>query len=180
MKLIVGLGNPGEKYERTRHNVGFMAADRLISSLGSAKWEKSDKFKALIYKSLEKDLLIVKPQTFMNESGVCVSALSLFYKIPPSEIYVIHDDLDLKLGESKIQKGIGPKLHYGVASIEEKLGTKDFWRVRLGVDNRDPEGRLPGEEYVLQAFTEGELKVLDGVIDSQLTSLENLIFNQNE
>lgn len=181
MKLIVGLGNPGEKYGRTRHNVGFMLVDRILSTLGrEVKWEENDKFKALTYKSLEKDLLIAKPQTFMNESGLSVSALSLFYKILPSEIYVIHDDLDLRLGEYKTQKGIGPKLHYGIASIEEKLGTKDFWRVRIGVDNRDPQNRTPGEEYVLQTFTDEELKVLDSEMNSLLVNSENLIFNQNE
>jgi len=177
MKLIVGLGNPGEKYNNTRHNVGFVFVEKFVTALAKeAQWEASDKFKALFYKSSEGDLMVVKPQTFMNDSGSCVSSLSVFYKIPPSEIYVVHDDLDLRLGEYKIQEGIGPKLHYGIASIEKSLATKDFWRVRVGVDNRDAVSRTAGQEYVLDAFSEEELKVLDGILNQIVNEIKDRLF----
>jgi PTH1 family peptidyl-tRNA hydrolase len=137
MKLIIGLGNPGEKYKNNRHNVGHMVADKL-------KAKKTD--------------------TFMNDSGVFVKKMFKARGLTPNDLYIIHDDLDIKLGEFKIQFGKGPKLHNGLESIENELGTTDFWRVRVGVDNRDPENRTSGEEYVLQDFTSEEKIVLDVVI----------------
>ena len=110
-------------------------------------------------------LILAKPMTFMNDSGLAVQKLAAFYKLPATDIYVIHDDLDIGLGAYKIQKGIGPKVHNGVNSIEEKLGTKEFYRVRVGVDNREGENRIPGEDYVLQNFRKEEKKVLKEKID---------------
>ena len=146
MKLFIGLGNPGNKYKNTRHNVGWMVLDRLVSSfqfpiesqLPSFKFEKS--FNAEVLKM--QDVLLVKPQTFMNESGKAVKKLVDFYKVDMDDLYVIHDDLDIKLGEYKIQKGVGPKVHGGVNSIENELGKEDFWRVRIGIDNRDSENKI--------------------------------------
>jgi PTH1 family peptidyl-tRNA hydrolase len=145
MRLIVGLGNPGRKYQNTRHNTGFLVVDQLKSRI-------SDGFK------------IFKSDEFMNESGSFVKKLVDRYKIDLNNLYVIHDDLDIRLGEYKIQFGKGPKDHNGILDIEQKLGTKDFWRVRVGVDNRPLDGRPMGEEYVLQNFTEEERKILDKVI----------------
>jgi PTH1 family peptidyl-tRNA hydrolase len=110
----------------------------------------------------------------MNESGLAVSKIA-FYEINLSDIYIIHDDLDIKLGEYKIQKGIGPQLHYGISSIENRLGKKDFWRIRIGVDNRDLENRIPGEEYVLQDFNSQEKKTIDQTVDKIITELNDLI-----
>lgn len=101
--------------------------------------------------------------------------LATFYKIPTTNIYVIHDDLDLRLGEYKIQKGVGPKLHYGIQSIEEKLGNSDFWRIRIGVDNREPKNRTQGETYVLQEFTEEEKEILNKTLDKVVIDLIDLI-----
>ena len=101
----------------------------------------------------------------MNDSGVFVKKLVEQNKANLSDLWVIHDDLDIALGSYKIQKGKGPKLHNGVNSIERELGSEDFWRVRVGVDNRSPESRILGEEYVLQDFTEGEKQILIKVID---------------
>lgn len=147
MRLIVGLGNPGTKYAKTRHNVGYMAIDRL-------KAEVEEK----------KDLILAKPTTFMNESGVAVHALYSKYHIPYSSLYVIHDDLDIPLGTFKIQLGKGPKTHKGLLSIYEKLGTKDFWHVRIGVENR-ADKKISGEDYTLMPFESQEKEVIDGVID---------------
>lgn len=166
MKLVVGLGNPGSKYEDTRHNVGFKVVDSLWHLIaGKEDWKESRKFKALIFGPTASGTLLAKPQTFMNDSGVAVARLSAFYKILPDDIYVIHDDLDIRLGEYKIQLGIGPKVHNGVNSIEEKLGTHDFWRVRVGVDKRRPENRIPGEDYVLQKFEKEERTQLEQAVN---------------
>jgi len=143
MKLIVGLGNPGAKYAQNRHNSGFMLVDYLKQNA-----------------SFNSDVEYLKPQTFMNKSGDEVSRKLYFYKLKPEDLIVIHDDLDLRLGEFKIQKGKGPKVHNGVNHIEERLGTKDFWRVRIGVDARPLENRIPGDAYVLQNFLPEEKQIL--------------------
>lgn len=146
MKLIVGLGNPGEKYKNNRHNVGYMVVDYL---------EKV---------GLPEGVVAKKPDTFMNDSGNDVAKLMSKLKAQMSNLYVIHDDLDIPLGKYKIQFGKGPKVHNGVSSVEEVLGATDFWRARIGVDNRDPENRISGEVYTLQDFTEEEKKVLGRLI----------------
>lgn len=137
MKLIVGLGNPGKEYAHHRHNVGFMFVDYMSENAQSKH-------------------IFLKPQTFMNKSGGAVQKVMQFYKIPLENLYVVHDDLDIPLGKFKIQKGTGPKLHNGLTSIEEKLGTKNFWRIRIGVENRPTENRPSGEVYVLNNFTPEE------------------------
>ena len=168
MKLIVGLGNPGEKYSESRHNTGFVVLDKLAQELGIKNYELSKKFQSLITKN--PSLIFAKPQTFMNDSGIAVSSLAAFYKLPATDIFVIHDDLDIKLGEYKIQKGKGPREHNGLLSIYEKLGHKDFWHVRVGIDNREVSNvskvsQVPnvmsGQDYVLQKFSEEERKVLN-------------------
>lgn len=181
MKLIVGLGNPGDKYKNTRHNAGYIALDALMRELESEQLKFSEKFEA--EHLIHKELILIKPQTFMNNSGKAVKSLAAFYKVPANDIYVIHDDLDLKLGDYKIQKGIGPKVHGGINSIEEQLHTKDFWRVRIGVDNRgvskkddltNSAGRVLGEEYVLQNFNNDEFLILEKVIHKVVNDLDSL------
>ncbi len=146
MKLIIGLGNPGEKYSNNRHNAGHVIAEKLLKS------------------RLPKDFVVRKADVYMNKSGEFVKKLVEQYKLNPSDVWVIHDDLDIPLGSYKIQKGKGPKLHNGVNSIEEILGTDEFWRVRVGVDSRDANDRTSGEEYVLQDFRPEEKDVLDKVV----------------
>ena len=174
MKLVVGLGNPGEKYAKNRHNVGFMVIDELASKLRAAGYElreawKESKNGKLLYLWFEADgekLELIKPQDFVNNSGYSVTcAYKKHSGLKPRDVYVIHDDLDIALGGYKIQKGKGPRLHKGVLSIEKNLGTGDFWRVRVGVDNRSPDNRIPGETYVLQDFRKEELEKLTPVID---------------
>lgn len=184
MKLIIGLGNPGEEYKNTRHNVGFLLLDKIRSEIPGSLLHASDqdpdnnfriekKFNAEILKI--GDVILARPMTFMNKSGDAVSKIASFYKISLNDIYVIHDDLDIRLGDYKIQKGIGPQLHYGIQSIENKLGKKDFWRIRIGVDNRDTENRIPGEEYVLQHFNEDERQVVEKVVDKIIIDIIDLI-----
>jgi len=184
MRLIVGLGNPGERYNGTRHNTGFLVVEKLKNEIPNSKFQITnqiqninfqleDKFSAEIFR-LGK-LILAKPQTFMNESGEAVFKIAAFYKIKQNDLYVVHDDLDIKLGEYKIQKGVGPRLHYGIQSIENKIGSKDFWRVRIGVDNRGSENRTDGEKYVLQRFTEEERVILNEVIKKVVDNLSNII-----
>jgi PTH1 family peptidyl-tRNA hydrolase len=191
MRLIVGLGNPGNKYQNNRHNAGYMVVDRLVEELRvegyglQHEWRKSSKGKLqyIWFDEKGEHLELIKPYNFMNNSGSSVSYAYKKHSLSPDDLYVIHDDLDIKLGDYKIQRGKGPKEHNGLLSIYKSLGTKDFWRVRVGIENRigksnvkGPRPRqakrggqmskvLPGEKYVLQDFTDDELVVLNGVID---------------
>ena len=149
VKVVVGLGNPGSRYENTRHNVGFVVVDRLKERMRGGEWQmgKSDwsesKKGELMYWWGEKNgqkVELVKPLTFMNESGSSVRYLmDKHQNVETEDLYVVHDDLDIELGKYKIELGHGPKIHGGVNSIEEKLGSKEFWRVRVGVDSRQRE-----------------------------------------
>lgn len=157
MKLMVGLGNPGEKYAQNRHNIGFMFVDYVIGELDllDIQLKKEHQFDSTLYRSTAHGLILAKPQTFMNRSGQAVKKIMDFYKIEPNDLYVVHDDLDIPFGKFKVQQE-GPKAHNGLLSIDQALGTNQYWHVRLGVDNRDPHNRLPGEAYVLQNFTAQE------------------------
>lgn len=166
MKLIVGLGNPGSEYSKNRHNAGFMAVEKIAEIL-KVDLKMETRFKAEVGKS--NDLLLAKPQTFMNASGQAVSKIKNFYKIDDNDIFLVHDDLDIRLGDYKIQLSTGPKVHNGVDSVELELGTRDFWRVRVGVDNR--ESRIAGDEYVLSNFSKEEREVLGKVIDKVVEEL---------
>ncbi len=166
MKLVVGLGNPGEKYAKNRHNAGFRVLDMLASKpeFSNSKFQFTNKFESEILKS--GDFLLVKPQTFMNRSGEAVSQIVNFYKVPADDLIVVHDDLDIRLGEYKIQNGVGPKVHNGLTSVEEHLGKKEFWRVRVGIDGRQSAvgSRQSGEDYVLSDFSSDEAIMIDKII----------------
>jgi PTH1 family peptidyl-tRNA hydrolase len=153
MKLIVGLGNPGVEYSKNRHNTGFIIVDECVTKK-SMSWENSSKFNAEI--CVSKDFILAKPQTFMNNSGDAVSKILNFYKIDIGDLLVIHDDVDLQFGEVKKQMGAGSAGHKGVGSIIEKIGTQEFWRVRVGV-GRSEDTNMPTEEWVLRDFTDEEL-----------------------
>ena len=164
MKIVVGLGNPGVEYMLTRHNAGIVLVDKMSNvqypMSNNYGWRKH--YDALIYKT--PDLVLVKSKdVFMNESG------RLLQGLPEGELYVAHDDLDLKLGEYKIQFGKGPKEHNGVESVEQALGTRDFWRIRIGIENRTTP--VSGEEYVLQKFLSEEKKILDEVLEKICSQL---------
>ena len=159
--LIVGLGNPRGKYSNTRHNAGQMLADFLVNKWG-LEWKKR---KDLLCRLASKDdLYLAKPLTFMNESGQAVAKLVGKLKVGLNDLYIVHDELDLRLGEYKITLGKSSPLHKGVLSVEQHLKTKDFWRLRIGVDNRDPNNRIEGEKYVLQRFNGREKEILIGVL----------------
>lgn len=166
MKLIIGLGNLGENYKKNRHNAGFMVLDEL-SKQRKLNWEESKegKLEYTFFTNKNGKIQLVKPLTYMNESGYSVVYIKKKYKVDLKDIYIVHDDLDMRLGEYKIQIGHGPKEHNGINDIQEKLGTKDFWHVRVGVDNRGPANRTLGEKYVLEDFKDEEKIILDKVIN---------------
>ncbi len=160
MKLIAGLGNPGEKYENTRHNIGFMALEQFLKDTQTLKdtvWNNSSKFKADIaeitwqpkHATAEK-ILLLKPKTFMNNSGMAVRIAADFYKIEADDIWIVHDDVDLQLGQLRIRKGGGSAGHRGIESLLEVFPKGDFWRFRMGIGrptSRDPQ-ELVGEKGV--------------------------------
>jgi PTH1 family peptidyl-tRNA hydrolase len=158
MKIILGLGNPDVEYTNTRHNVGILFVDYLSQKFSSDYGWRREKNK-MVFKS--SDFTLIKTvDTFMNESGQLIANS---YTLASNSFYLAHDDLDLKLGEYKIQRLKGPKVHRGVESVENALGTKDFWRIRIGVDNRT--NPIPGEEYVLQKFSLEERQILEQVFE---------------
>lgn len=153
MKLIVGLGNPGKKYEKTRHNAGFMAIDEL----------KKDKPEGSV---------LAKPETFMNNSGKAVRELADYYKAKPEDIWIIHDDIDLPVGEFKMSRGRGSAGHKGVQSVIDELGTNDFNRIRIGIC---PESGKPDrvEDFVLEKFDKEEQKAVKEAIDKAVQTIQN-------
>jgi PTH1 family peptidyl-tRNA hydrolase len=191
MKLIVGLGNPGEKYENTRHNVGFMVVEKFLKDFEPVKktlWQNEKKFKSDIAlfdwqpKTGESTrVILAKPQTFMNNSGMAVSLLAEYYKVPPEDIWLIYDELDLPLGSLKIRFGGAAAGHHGVESVMEHIGTDKFWRFRLGIGlaqksstvNEDGETIKvrktvkEATDYVLGSFqTKDENKIKDTIKNS--------------
>lgn len=174
MKLIVGLGNPGHEYESTRHNIGFMVVEKLSRELvgEAATWEGDSKKNVMTAKV--GDVLLVKPMTFMNKSGFAVKALMDFYKLTPSDVWVIHDDIDLQLGKIKIREKGSSAGHNGVASIIEQLGTDEFVRFRLGIGRgTEVEGEKVNRNlhhrsviaFVLSRFKESEAGTFKHLID---------------
>lgn len=169
MKLIVGLGNPGEQYERTRHNLGFMVLEQLLKNLESAKntvWSKDEKLKSDVVltewqpkSSPTEKILLVKPNTYMNNSGMAVNLVSSYYKVAPEDIWIIHDDLDLPLGKMKIRFGGAAAGHHGVEDIIAKLGTDKFWRFRLGISQmKKTGGHLDEDGEEKKAISKRDMK----------------------
>lgn len=154
MFLIVGLGNPGKKYEKTRHNVGFRVIDLLAERWQCDHYDTAFQGELVKCSSQGKKVLLLKPQTYMNLSGSSVAACAKYYKIPAGNVWVIHDDLDLPIGSLRLREGGSSGGHNGVQSIIESLGTRDVTRFRLGIGR--PAGPTPVEDYVLQPFAADE------------------------
>jgi len=171
MYLIVGLGNPGIEYKKTRHNVGFMFIDKLAGK-ENFSFDKKREIEVLTMKNV----VLAKPQTFMNDSGRAIRKLIDYYKWSVENLVVIHDDLDIAFGEYKIQREKGPKIHNGIKSVERTLGRNDFWRVRIGIDNRQPNVSYgTGADYVLSNMSKDELNELNNVIEESLKELTEIL-----
>lgn len=177
--LIVGLGNIGDKYRQTRHNVGFMFLDFIKKEYNLEDYKEASKFKAQISINNFPDshslpnfigmnneptrIILVKPNTYMNNSGESVRSIKDYYEIPLENIIIIHDDLDIQFGEFKIQSNKGPRAHNGIISVERDLGTNEFKRIRIGIENRDQQvkQKFRGIDYVLSKFTQEEITELE-------------------
>lgn len=173
MKLIVGLGNPGKKYQKTRHNLGFMVLDQLAKKK-NLNWEKDSRGKVIKSQAKinRKKVILAKPQTMMNVSGEAVAGLLNFYKLKVEDLWVIHDDLDLPLGKLKVQKNRGAAGHQGVASIIQKIKSKNFYRIRLGIGRPSGDlGSLEPEKYVLLPFKKKEIDRVEQMIKKALEAL---------
>ena len=162
--LIVGLGNPGKEYVNTRHNAGFLALDALAEALQTSwKLDKSAKAEVSETRYFDKKIILAKPQTFMNLSGVSVASLMAKFKIAPADVWVVSDDVALTLGTLRVRTGGSAGGHNGLKSIIESLGTDTFVRLRIGIN--EPPASIPLENYVLQKFFKDELKTLSGVTE---------------
>ena len=173
MKLIVGLGNPGGEYDETRHNVGFQVIDELKQQFSHAVFDK--KFKGLVTRARigGEDAVLLKPMTYMNLSGESVGPAAGFYKIPPEDIIVIHDELDIEPGRIKLKKGGGHGGHNGLKSLVKHLPNANFTRVRLGIGRPPP--RWETANYVLGKFTKQEQPVIEEVISSATKAVEVIL-----
>jgi PTH1 family peptidyl-tRNA hydrolase len=170
--LIVGLGNPGAEYAKTRHNAGFLLAEKLAASW-RADWKNERKFNARMAR-VERNgrrVLLCQPQTFMNTSGEAVGALVKFYQLRPrSELLVVVDDADLPLGEIRMRPGGSSGGHHGLESIEQHLGSREFARQRLGIGRQD--GARGITDYVLSRFESAEVKLMKKVLDRAASQAE--------
>lgn len=172
--LVVGLGNPGPNYARTRHNVGFMVADLLAERIGSAfKLHKRSGADVVTGRLSGRPVVLARPRCYMNESGRQVGPLAKFYSVPPAGVVVIHDDLDLDFGRIRLKQGGGEAGHNGLRSIATVLGSKDFQRVRLGIGR--PPGRQDPAAFVLQAFGSREREELPTICEQAADATELLI-----
>ena len=173
IRLIVGLGNPGEKYERTRHNAGYWWVD-AIAAARRATWKKETKFSGWTTRVDEDgaEFLLLKPSTYMNESGRSVSAVMRFFKIEPGQMLVVHDELDLPPGAVKMKRGGGTGGHNGLADIADALDTKDFWRLRIGIGH--PGDRDLVADYVLDKARRIEQDAIDPPFERSLELLPRL------
>ncbi len=159
--LFAGLGNPGGKYEKNRHNIGFMVAERLADEFGFPPFRAKFQGQFSEGRIGAHKVILLKPQTYMNNSGQSVAAAAKFYKIPPERIYAFHDEIDIEAGKIRVKKGGGNAGHNGLRSIQDHLGTADFHRVRLGV-GRPVHGEV--HDYVLGDFSKSEREWLEPYI----------------
>lgn len=170
IRLVVGLGNPGKEYERTRHNAGFWLVERFASANGVVL-RKDGKFQALVGRHEAAFLLL--PQSFMNGSGRAVQMLAGFFKVKPEEILVVHDELDFAPGVARVKQGGGIAGHNGLKDISQRLATHEYWRLRLGV-GKPPAGR-EGADYVLERPPAEEKSAIDAAIDKSLAVLPQML-----
>lgn len=178
MHLIAGLGNPGEKYQNTRHNAGFMTIDALQTALSFDNLKEESKFKSAITTGMwqEEKIILAKPLTFMNLSGEAVQAISSFYKIPTEKIIIIYDDIDLPFGKIRIRQEGSPGTHNGMKSITQHIGTQ-FPRVRIGIESRgdtSPE-QISTHDFVLGNFNKQEEANLSATIQKAAQATQTIV-----
>ena len=172
MLLFVGLGNPTPNSQNNRHNIGFKVVDAINKKFGLSK--QKPKFKGLLTTGNigEKKIYVIKPLTFMNNSGICIRELLEYFKIEAEDVIVFHDDLDVEFGKIKVKFGGSSAGHNGIASIDKFIG-KDYSRVRIGIGK--PENKVSASDYVLNDFTEDEQKHLEKITNNIIESITILI-----
>ena len=180
ISLIVGLGNPGPQYDQTRHNAGFWFVDTIAQAHGG-QWRAENKFHGDVarIRLSGQDVWLLKPTTFMNRSGQAVAALARFYKIPPEQILVVHDELDLAAGIARLKTGGGHGGHNGLRDIIAQLGSKEFMRLRLGIGRPEP-GKNETISYVLGRAGTEEQRAIDNAIDDARSVLPQIINGEFE
>ena len=174
IKLIVGLGNPGQQYEKTRHNAGFLFLDYLLAG-SSVSWGHELKFHGLLatVQLAGNKLLLLKPQTFMNKSGSAVAALARYYKIKPEEILVVHDELDLAAGVVRLKNAGGHAGHNGLRDIIANLGDKGFYRLRIGIGRPSPGKNVA--DFVLSVSSKQESQEMCSAFDMVSSHMEGIV-----
>lgn len=174
MKLIIGLGNPGKKYESTRHNIGFLVIDQLKNELTAPDFKLNKKFQAEISEIniYKEKIILAKPQTFMNESGKAVKLLKNFYKIPIKKIIIIRDDIDMEFGKYREKQNSSSGGHNGINSIIENLGSQKFLQIKIGVRNNGIEKMDPAD-FVLQNFNPEGKENLKKLLPQWLKKIKN-------
>ena len=172
MQIIVGLGNPGKKYKQNRHNVGFQVLDSICEYHSFGPWRK--KFHSLVSEGHfnSKKVILIKPETFMNNSGMAISEVMNFFKLDVTKLTVIHDELDLKVGKIKLKKGGGSAGHNGLKSIDQHVG-QNYLRLRIGIDR--PQNTRLVAKYVLSDFSIKDKNQIDAVIKHISTYFEKLV-----
>ncbi|AGA91819.1 peptidyl-tRNA hydrolase [Thioflavicoccus mobilis 8321] len=174
IRLIVGLGNPGPQYELTRHNVGFWLADRLAAQEGCAFRADSKLHGTLCRLTLSgRDVRVLKPSTFMNRSGQSVAATARYFSIAPEEILIAHDELDLPPGSVRLKQGGGHAGHNGLRDTIQQLGSRDFWRLRIGIGHPGDKSQVVG--YVLNRPTRDEGALIVDAVDEAERSLAEIV-----
>jgi peptidyl-tRNA hydrolase, PTH1 family len=171
IRLVVGLGNPGKEYERTRHNAGFWLVEKFAQANGVVL-RKDPKFKALVGKTAGGTWLLL-PQSFMNLSGQPVQMLAGFFKIKPDEVLVVHDELDFEPGTARLKQGGGIAGHNGLKDISQRLATHEYWRLRLGVGK--PPAGTEGADYVLQKPSAEDRAAIEAAIEKSLALLPQIL-----
>ena len=179
MYLIVGLGNPGSKYAMNRHNVGFMIMDTWMKSINAGSYKEEHKSETKRFKldmhGKSEEILVMKPQTFMNLSGQAVQSAMAFYKIPLENILIVHDEVDIAFGALKFQKNRSAGGQNGVKNITELLGTQDYARLRVGV-GRPPHAEYSVADWVLGNFPKDDHATLEQIIEKSIDGIECFIF----
>ena len=170
--LIIGLGNPGRKYRGNRHNIGFMVVDRLAADNGIQSSKMQNKAIVGDGRVAGQRVILAKPQTYMNNSGDAVGPLANFYKIPPENIFVVYDEMDIPLGTIRLREKGGAGGHNGMKSIIQHIG-QDFPRMRLGVGR--PPGRMEPPAYLLQDFSNDQLPIVSDMIDEAIRAIETYL-----
>jgi PTH1 family peptidyl-tRNA hydrolase len=172
--LLVGLGNPGPRYAATRHNIGFRVVDAFAEQHRFAGFRSRFEAEFAQVDALGERIYLLKPMTYMNCSGHSVRAALGFYKLAPADVLVVHDELDLELGDLRLKVGGGEAGHNGLRSITEQLGTNEYARVRCGI-GRSPGGASTGADYVLDGFSLAEQPLVESLIDKGVEAIRHVI-----